>query len=262
MSSLAEAQQLVRQAVVTGEATEIEPLLVGGRHVAKRLAIHHRHYQTSLVTALLGKFPACVWLVGAPFVTQAAKYFVREHPPASPCIAEYGEEVPWFLSTRPEADRVPYLQPFATLEWHLGHVAVAIDRPAMSWEEIAHLHTDALPDTRLELQAGLRYLQASWPVDDLMKLYLTNTAPEQFALHAADVWLEIRGARGEFVMNRLEPGDFTFRTSIAAGLTIGEAAEAALAVRGAFDPGHALATLMVDGAVTGMAVGAQGARPS
>jgi hypothetical protein len=131
----------------------------------------------------------------------------------------------------------------------------------VTWEEIAHINTDALPDTRLTLQVGLRYLQASWPVDDLMKLYLTNTAPEQLSLEATDIWLEIRGARGEFAVNRLEAGDYTFRASIAEGLSIGEAAEAALAIRASFDPGRALASLVVDGAVTKMRSARREQRP-
>ena len=250
MPSLAETQRLMRHAVVMGDATGIEPLLVGGLDVAKRLAIHHRHYEVSLVTALLGKYPAAVWLVGAPFVTDAARHFVREHPPAAPCIAEYGERFPQFLSTRPTADRVPYLQPFATLEWHIGHVAVAIDRPPATWEDVARISPDAVSDTRLTLQPGVRYLRAAWPVDQLMTLYLTDAAPEQLVLDPVDVRLELRGARGEFTITRLDDGDFTFRAAIADGLSIGDAAEAALAAQASFDPGRALAALISEDAMT------------
>jgi hypothetical protein len=258
MPSLAETQRLMRQAVVMGDGTEIEPLLTGGCHVARRLAIHHRHYEASLIMALLGRYPATVWLVGAPFLTEAAQHFVRQHPPAASCIAEYGEVFPQFLATRPGADRAPYLSAFATLEWHVGHVAVAIDHRAATWEDIGRIGTDVLPHTRIALQPGVQYLQADWPVDDLMTLYLTNTAREQLALEPADVWLEIRGARGEFTITRLDPGDFTFRASMASGRSIGEAAEAAFAIQASFDPGRALATLVAEGA--GMALDPQGAR--
>jgi hypothetical protein len=53
VSSIADTQSLVRRAVVTGDATRVVPLLIGGRDAGKRLAIHRRHYETSLVTALL-----------------------------------------------------------------------------------------------------------------------------------------------------------------------------------------------------------------
>jgi hypothetical protein len=112
---LADIQSHLRAAIVRGDTAAIAPLLVGGRDVETRLAIHRRHYETSLVTALLGKFPATVWLVGTPFVAEAARHFVRECPPHGPCIAEYGEAFPQCVSTRPTADRVPYLREFERL---------------------------------------------------------------------------------------------------------------------------------------------------
>src|SRR5215472_14599505 len=92
VSPLAETQAGLRRAVVAGDPTSIVPMLVGGRDVARRLAIHQRNYETSLVNALLGKFPATGWLVGSGFLTQAARDFIRNHPPNAPCIAENGQE--------------------------------------------------------------------------------------------------------------------------------------------------------------------------
>jgi Putative DNA-binding domain len=249
---LADVQRRVRRAVVTGDAAGVEPLLAGGRRALKRLAIHHRHYETSLVTALLGKFPATAWLVGTPFLSEAAMRFVREHPPIAPCIAEYGERFPTFLSTCPGADRVPYLQGFAQLEWHLGHVAVAVDRTAVTIEDLSHIDVQVLPEVRLTLQPGIRYLRAQWPIDDLMKLYLTMTAPDQLPMERADVWIEISGARGEFQINRLEPGEFTFRKGVQDGRAIADAAERAMESDADFEPGRALGALITDGLVTAM----------
>ena len=45
----------------------------------------------------------------------------------------------------------------------------------------------------------------------LMGIYLTNSAPEQFLLRQEDVWLEVRGTRGELHMNRLSHADFVAR---------------------------------------------------
>lgn len=250
MPSLADTQLRVRRAVVTGEATDVEPLLVGGRHAAKRLAIHHRHYETSLVTAILGKFPATAWLVGTPFLTQAAQQFVREHPPQAPCIAEYGADFPEFLSTRPTADRVPYLRPFAELEWHLGQVSVAIDRPAAGAEVFSGPSADALTNALLILQPGVRYLHAPWPIDDLIRLHLTDTAPSYLALELEDVWIEVRGARGAFHMKRLDAAEFVFRQALRLGTPLGDAAEQALDAQPTFEPGGALAALFAEGLVT------------
>ena len=249
VTSLAETQSRFRRAVVAGETLEVAPLLVGGRDAEKRLAIHRRHYETSLVTALLTKFPATAWLAGAPFIAQAARRFIQEQPPMRPCIAEYGDGFPQFLSTCPSADRVPYLRAFAELEWHLGHVSVAVDRQPLTADHFSRIAPDALTEAVLTLQPGVRYLHAAWPIDELIVLHVTRAAPERLLFEPADTWLEIRGARGEFHMNRLDASEFAFRETVQQGQSIGEAAECALDANGAFNPGRALAALIADSLV-------------
>jgi hypothetical protein len=261
MPSLAETQRRLRNAVVTGEATGISDLLVGGRDAQRRLAIHRRHYETSLVTALLGKFPATAWLVGATFLTDAAQAFVRECPPQAPCIAEYGARFPDFLSTRPGAERLPYLRDFAELEWAIGQVSIAIGQPALSRDALSGVDETALPDIVFALQPGVRYLHATWPVDDLMTLYLTELAPDQLSLESSDTWIQVRGARGAFDISRLDPGDFVFRRAISEGLPIGDAAGRALDTTTGFDPGRALAALIAEGLITAIAESRQGDHP-
>src|SRR6266446_1717555 len=101
MPTLGEIQSGVRDAVVAGDSKGIESLLVCGPSGRTRLEIHRRHYEITLVNALVGKFPAAGWLVGAPFVTEAARLYVHLHPPATPCIAEYGQGFPQFLGECP-----------------------------------------------------------------------------------------------------------------------------------------------------------------
>ena len=253
MPSLAETQSAVRRAVVTGDATAVAPLLLGGSPGGEtRFEIHRRHYAASLATTLLGRFPATAWLVGDEFLTEAARQFVQEHPPISPCLAEYGEGFPQFLATRSGAERVPCLRSFAELDWALGFVSVAIDHPPIAATALARLDPGALPDVRLTLQPGLRYLLADWPIDELIELYLTDSAPDRFSFDPEEVRLEIRGARGEFHIHRMEPGAFVFRQQTLAGRSIGAAAESALQVDGRFDPAQALAALFTDGLVVGV----------
>ena len=225
-------------------------MLLGGHDPAGRLSVHQRNYETSLVDALLVKFPATAWLVGTPFLTKAALRFVHEYPPQAPCIAEYGASFPAFLSTCKGSERVPYLKDFADLEWCVGQVAIAVDAPPISGDVFLKITPEALPQMRLTLQPGLHYLHTSWSVDELMKLYLTQTAPDRLEMAPGDVWIELRGARGQFHFSRLRPAEFIFRKSIAERRSIGEAAELALDIDETFDPGQSLAALIADGLIT------------
>ena len=257
MPGLAKIQSLVRQAVVAGETGALEPLLAGGARARTRFDIHRRNYEASLTNALLEKFPASGWLAGTAFLSQAAMLYVHRHPPEAPCIAEYGGGFPRFLSECPGAERVPYLWPFAELEWCLGQVAIAVDEPPVPLEAFSAISPESLPDLTLSLQPGVRYLAAEWPVDDLIKLYLAEAAPECLSFEPAAVWLEIRGARGEFSLTRPGRGEFLFRQSIRGGNSIAAAAECALDADANFDPGAALASLIACGLITGIGQGAQ-----
>jgi hypothetical protein len=250
MLSLAETQARLSAAILNGDAAAIAPLLVGGRDPQARLAIHQRHYEASLVKALTTKFPATVWLIGDALFTAATRAYVHRHPPAAPCIAEYAEDFPGFIGDWPGIDRAPYLGAVAQADWLLGQAALAVDGPPVSIQALAAVEPDKLPDIRLSPQPGLKYMQAGWPVDELVKLHLDDNAPERYVLDPEEVWLEIRGTRGAFSLSRLEEPAYFFRRAVKSGSTIGAAAEEALAADPAFDAGGALASLFASGLVT------------
>lgn len=187
MPVLAEIQTGIRAALIHGDNAMAVRFLHGGVHPEHRLAIHQRHYATSLTRALVERFPATVWLVGSDLVIHAAQSFIREYPPTTPCIAEYGDTFPRHLGEQLGADALPYLTQFADLEWHIGRLALATDESTNT------------------------YLHLDWSLDELMVAYLADTAPEQFALRREEVWLEVRGVRGELHMNRLTQADFAAR---------------------------------------------------
>jgi hypothetical protein len=251
--TLAEIQSRFRNVVIRGGAEDLallKPLLSGGKKPETRLRIHQRNYSTSLLDALLTKFPATAWLVGTSFLTEAARQFVVEYPPQAPCIAEYGLGFPEFLSRLPGVERTPYISDFARLEWYLGKVAIAVDEEPVGRQEFSAIDPDDLPDMRLTLQSGLFYLDASWPVDELMKFHLSEAVPDRFEITPDGVRMEVRGARGEFYFNRLEDAPYAFRKSVRNGCSIGDAAECALGINARFDPGEALASLIAEGLVT------------
>ena len=244
MQSLAELQARIATALVDGDAAALAGELVGGAESRQRLAIHQRHYDASLTTALSDKFPACLWLVGAPLVRAAARAYAHAHPPLQPCIAEYGGAFPSFLASFDRARELSYLAAFATLEWEIGRSSIAVDAPPLSWPQLARVGSERLLAGRVTLQPGVRYLRFAWAVDELMELYLRGAEPDRFVLSQLDVRVEVRGARGALGLTRLDAGTFAFRAALAAGRTIGDAAGEALELDGAFDAGRALRELV------------------
>jgi hypothetical protein len=246
MPGLADLQGSVRASLLTGDTAAVAPVLVGGHDGRKRLTVHQRHYSASLMRVLLDRFPATVWLVGSEFVENAAGQFVRHHPPTRPCIAEYGEEFPAFLGAQPRADATPYLAQFALLEWHLGRLSVAVDLPGPTAADLAAFNGDALANATIALQPGVQLLHLDRAVDELMALYLSDKAPDQFTLECGDVWLQLRGCRGELTMTRLTRADFFFRAALVNGQLLGDAALSGIDVDPAFDAGRALLDLLAE----------------
>jgi hypothetical protein len=230
--------------MTSGDGASFVGYLRGGPDPGARLAIHLRHYSASLAAALCDKFPASAWLAGAEVVREAAEAYARLYPPLQPCIAEYGRDFPRFLARHPRAARLPYLASFAELEWAVSQASIAVDAPPLSWTELAACGAERLVDSTLALQQGVHYVRADWRIDELMQTYLRGVAPERFVLLKTVTPIEVCGARGKFRLMRLDAGTFAFRTALAAGRTVGEAADAALVSDAKFDPGVALRALV------------------
>jgi hypothetical protein len=241
---LADIQRQIRDAVVSGQTAPIEPLLVGGQNPLKRLATHRHHYEASLTAAVVGCFPATGWLVGPRRLEDAARQFVHQHPPTAPCVAEYGAEFPAFLATWPDTAPLIYVPEFADLDWHLGRVSVSVDMAAVEREHLATMDPTDVADARATLQPGTHYLRANRAIDELITMYLADSSPESWELVEMDVYIEVHGARGSLHFSHLTAGEYAFRSSVAEGHTLGDAAGRALEIDPAFDPGGALLTLL------------------
>src|SRR5205809_7865561 len=90
-------------------------------------------------------------------------------------------------------------QRLCKLEWYVGKVAIAVDDTPFSIEEFSAIDPDALPNMLLTLQSGLNYLNASWPVDELMTLYLTKPPPDRFGFGLVEGGKEGRGEGGSLI---------------------------------------------------------------
>lgn len=248
---LGDLQVAVRAILTGGECGALATRLIGGSDPGRRLAIHRRHYATSLTAAIVSRFPATHWLLGSEVFTAAAGAFVDAHPPERPCIAEYGESFPSFLRDWPAAAHLIYVPAFAELEWHLGALALDVDLPAV----------DVLPTgagssaLHLQLQTGVRYLSLDWPVDVLIRGFLEETLPEAFAMEPLVGWLEVRGDRGQLRMQRLSAGRHAFRQALAGGAPLGDAMLAGLGTDDTFRPTDELTALLGEGLVTGYTPG-------
>jgi hypothetical protein len=143
-----------------------------------------------------------------------------------------------------------YLGQFATLDWHLGRLAIAVDATPLT--SLTTCDPERMADGRLTIQPGVEYLRLDWSLDELMGLYLLGQCPEQYTLRSEAVWLEVRGCRGELSMSRLPECDFAFRRAIAAGANLKDATARAIDTDDSFDPGKTILDMLHAGLLTGI----------
>lgn len=254
MLSLVELQGAFARAMTTGDAAHLDVELIGGATPRHRLRIHLRHYEASLTSVLLTKFPACGWLLGGACVRDAALAYIRLVAPCHPCIAEYGQTFPKFLAGYGRAAALSYIESFAKLEWAFGRASIATNARPCSWQELASLGPERLVDSVLALQPGLHYCESDWRIDELMTAYLGSAEPERFVLANERTFIEVRGARGAVSLARLDGATFAFRSALADGRSIGDAAAAALERDPRFNAGAAVKSLAATGLVTALLV--------
>ena len=99
MSMLLELQMRLRRAVLGGDTAEIVAAIQGdGLDPAARVGIYRHHAFATLGDALQGTFPVVCRLVDKRFFAYAAHEYLREHPPHSRCLVEYGADFADFLA--------------------------------------------------------------------------------------------------------------------------------------------------------------------
>jgi hypothetical protein len=193
---LSSIPQEIRDALLVPE----EPALA---HVfgpsAPRFAVHRRHFVHSLTQTLENTFPAVVNLVDRRFFAYAADAFIRAHPPAAPCLFEYGAALAAFLDSFPPCESLPYLGDVARLEWAM-HCAF-------------HAPDDIAPDA--VFLPSVFFVSSRWPVYAIWRVATgRDEGPVDPAAGPAHV-LVYRGEDAAYA-EPLDAAEFVLHTTLAA----------------------------------------------
>ena len=108
MPSLLDVQRCFAAAVRSHAAPVPSLVLAGELTAAERMSIYRNTARITLTEALRIAFPAVELLVGADFFEMAAARFIRDFPPLSGCLNDYGDAFPQFLAVMPETAALPY----------------------------------------------------------------------------------------------------------------------------------------------------------
>ena len=240
-----------RRAVLGGDAAALVPAIHGdGLDPAARLQIYRTHAIATLGAVLEGTFPVVCRLVDKRFFAYAAHEYVREHPPHSRCLAEYGADFADFLAGFEPCQGLPYLADVARFESALNTAATVREASALAVEALAGIPPERASLLKISLQPSVSYFASRWPID---AIWLANREKEvpMVDLASGCTNIEIRRADEGFSWQRLDPWTFAFRKALGEGFSLGTAAAIA-AADPAFDCAAALDRLFDEGLVIGL----------
>ncbi len=221
-----------------------------GRPPHKRYAVYRNNVTVSLIDALAAVYPAVQRITGPDFFRAMARFHVRETPPTSALLFEYGRDFPDFIARYPHAEAMPWLADVARLERAWLDAYHAADAPALGEHELARVPPERLAGLVLKAHPATRIVRSSFAA---VAIFAANREPGPVERIDASEPEDALVTRPEFdvVVRRLAPGEAEFVSGLIAGRTLGAAAGAALAVRPCFDLGLGLVTLIQSGAFVG-----------
>ncbi|WP_168879313.1 DNA-binding domain-containing protein [Rhizobium sp. P28RR-XV] len=225
-----------------------------GKGAVKRYNVYRNNVTVSLIDALSGIYPAVQRLTGVEFFRAMARYHLRESPPTSPLLFEYGRGFPAFIERYEYARSLPWLADVARIErawldaYHAldVHMLAADALGAVPPERLAELVFTAHPATRI-VRSHYRALTifAANRSDDLVGPIEANE-PEDTLITRPDM---------EVIVRHLPPGGAEFLIFLISGEPLGIAAAKAIDVCPSFDIAVSVAGMIEAGVFSAITLG-------
>jgi len=218
-----------------------------GADPASRFAVYRNNMQSSLINALADSYPVVVQLVGDAFFRAMAGVFVRNNPPLSPLMKDYGSAFADFIEDFEPAASVPYLADVARLE-RLRTIAYhAGDACPLDHQQIAAALVDpqALSGLTMALHPSLHLLDSAFAVVAIWAAHQHTATLAGIDLNQGQQALVLRNGLDVEVL-AIDAGASAFIQHLKNGRTLVQALESAPA----FDLSQTLALLISYNAIT------------
>jgi len=222
------------------------PALVAGPHgkaARKRFNVYRNNVIVSLVDALSASFPATRRITGEEFFRAMARFHVRETPPTSPLLFEYGGDFPDFIDRYEHARSLPWLADVARIERAWLAAYHAADAQPLEPASLASIPAVRLPETVFTPHPATRVVRSRFAS---VTIFSANRAAGPVGrIEAAEPEDGLLTRPGlEVSLRRLPPGGGAFLGHLIAGDALGAAAKAALAASPDFDLSANLAGML------------------
>lgn len=153
-----------------------------GGPAGRRYSVYRNNVAVSLTEALQTGFPVLRKLLGAETFDRLSGLYLRVHPPRSPLMIQYGQDLPAFLDRFAPLRHIGYLPDVARLELGLRQSYHAADALPLNAARLAALDAEALADARLVLAPPVALIRSRWPLFDIWRFNTEDGAPQPRAI--------------------------------------------------------------------------------
>lgn len=217
------------------------------RPAGRRFDVYRNNIAVSLTEALHKAFPTVATLLGQRNMDGLARLYIRRNPPDTPCLMQYGANLPGFIATLPHLCHLGYLPDIARLDLAMRRAYHAADAAPADLSDIA---PETLLQSALSLAPAMQLIRSAWPIHAIWRFNTEEGAPKPEP-GPEDVVI-LRPAYDP-LPQRLPPGGAAFLQALVDGATVAAAHETACTETPGFDPGPVLALLIRGAAITGLA---------
>src|SRR5271157_3212383 len=233
------------------------PALVSGptgKTAVKRYNVYRNNVTVSLIDTLAWVYPAVQRITGVEFFRAMARFHIRETPPASPLLIEYGRDFPAFIERYEYAQGMPWLADTARIERAWLDAYHAADAAPLTASDLASVPAERLGDLVFTLHPATWVLRSRFAA---VTIFAANREPGPVEAIDASEAEDALITRPEFdvVVRRLAAGEAEFLSALIAGRPLGAAAGAALEFHSGFNVGAGLGTMIEAGACVSASLG-------
>jgi hypothetical protein len=205
-----------------------------GKGATRRYAVYRNNVTVSLVDALAAVFPATQRITGRDFFRAMARFHVRETPPVSPLLFEYGRDFPDFIDRYEYARSMPWLGDVARIERAWLDAYHAADAEPLAPDALAAIPSGRLADLVFTPHPATRIVRSRFPAVAVFAVNRGDGPVGRIETTEPQDALITRPGLEVFVRH-LPPGGATFLSHLVSCRPLGAAVAAAFADSAEFD---------------------------
>lgn len=158
-------------AILDADLAPPSPISDGhGGPAAKRFNVYRNNVAVSLADALEAAFPVVRALVGNEFFRALAGVALRQYPPRTPLMAEFGQDMPAFLESFPPVAQLPYLADVARIENAMRRAYHAADVSALDADMLSGMDPEGFAGTCFALAPAVSLIRSSFPAGTIWQI--------------------------------------------------------------------------------------------